>query len=342
VQLKHNLNFVLQNTYTSRSPAIDLDVEQNDSQVFLDIRTDSFMTPSNLNGPGELFVGDMDMLENERAAFADGASLAVNQGFEIKDLPMEAALDISMTRITLGRVDPLSTVTVLLELNDTFEEEKDTNCFFQLISRHVDRQGKKFITRVYTYKFPVASDVSDFIDSANSEAVAVVLAKSAVYRTLHGREETDQVRDKATAGDAEMLEKLAHETQLDIDATVQRISGAFRLLDLKSSGTTRKQSSASSLDFAFPSNLTDALKLLYCVRRGPLISPGPMRSIDDRAALRGLFLRFPLEDCICMMAPKLWSTGSLEEKNQAPTDMQEMPAETLALWDDVSEENGIL
>jgi hypothetical protein len=299
------------------------------------------MTPSNLNGPGELIAGDIDMLENERAAFADGASLAVNEGFESKDLPMEAALDVSMTRITLGRVDPLSTVTVLVELNDTFEEERDTNCFFQFISRHVDRQGKKFITRVYTYRFPVASDVSDFIDSANSEAVAVVLAKTAVYRTLHGREETDQVRDKATAGDAEMLEKLAHETQLDIDATVQRISGAFRLLDLKSSGTTRNQSSASSLDFAFPSNLTDVLKLLYSVRRGPLISPGPMRSIDDRAALRRLFLRFPLDDCICMMAPKLWSTGSLEN-DQALTDMQEMPAETLALWGDVSEENGTL
>lgn len=337
VQLKRNLNFVLQSTYTSRWPVAELDGEQNDDpQVFLDIRTDSFMTPSSLNGPGELIADDTDMLENERSAFASGASLAIDADFDTDGLPLEAALDVSMTRITLGRVDPRSTVAVSLELNDTFEEGTDTQCFFQFISRYLDRQGKKCITRVYTYRFPVASDVTDFVNSASSEVVAVVLAKTAVYRTLHGREETDQLRDKVTAGDTETLEQLAHETQLDIDATVQRISGAFRLLDLESSGTARKQSSASSLDSAFPSHLTNALKLLYCLRRGPLISPGPMRSMDDRAALRGIFLRFPLSECISMMGPKLWSTGLLE-KDRLQADIEAMPAETLALWDNVSE-----
>lgn len=98
----------------------------------------------------------------------------------------------------------------------------------------------------------------------------------------------------------------------------------------------RKKKSSSSLDFAFPPKLKDALTLLYHLRRGPLISPGPMRSIDDRAQIRGLFLRFPLEDCISMMTPSLWSTGSLEDVDKATAEMQEFPAETLALWDHVS------
>ena len=180
------------------------------------------------------------MLENERAAFAIGSSLLTKKrGINTDDLPLQEALDVSMTRVKLGRVDPLSTIAVLVELNDSFIPEEDKNAFFQLISRRVDRNGKKFITRVCTYKFPVASDVGDFVDSLDSEAMAVLLGKIAVYRTIHGREETDDVRDKVVAGDAETLEKLAYETQLDIDATIQRISGAFRLLGL---GTSNRRS----------------------------------------------------------------------------------------------------
>ncbi|CAJ1950520.1 unnamed protein product [Cylindrotheca closterium] len=329
-QLKQNFTWILQNTYTSRSPAVDSDdTATNDSQVFLDIRTDSFMTPSTLNGPGELIAEDADMLETERKGYEEGAELAVEDGFETKDLPLADALDVSMTRIKLGRVDPLSTISVLLELNETFEEENDTHCFFQFISRHVDRKGKIFITRVYTYRFPVAKDTTDYLENANSDVVAVVLAKTAVYRTLHGREETDEVRDKVTAGDTSTLEKLANETQLDIDATVQRISGSFRLLGLENG----KAKSSSSLDSAFPPNLNGALRLLYHLRRGPLISPGPMRSMDDRAALRGFFLRFPLEDCLSMMAPQLFSTGYIEGEEEIAEELLDLPAETLSLWD---------
>mmetsp|Transcript_31582 Transcript_31582/g.76274 ORF Transcript_31582/g.76274 Transcript_31582/m.76274 type:complete len:1031 (+) Transcript_31582:58-3150(+) len=333
-QLKQNFNWVLQNTYTSRSPAVDSDdTTTNDSQMFLDIRTDSFMTPSTLNGPGELIAEDADMLETERKGYEEGVELAVEEGFETKDLPLADALDVSMTRIKLGRVDPLSTISVLLELNETFEEENDTHCFFQFISRHVDRKGQRFITRVYTYRFPVAKDTTDFIENANSDVVAVVLAKTAVYRTLHGREETEEVRDKVTAGDTETLEKLANETQLDIDATVQRISGSFRLLGLEKKGKGKKPKSSSSLDSAFPPNLNGALRLLYHLRRGPLISPGPMRSMDDRAALRGFFLRFPLEDCLSMMAPQLFSTGYIEGEEYIAEELLDLPAETLSLWD---------
>lgn len=349
-QLTHNLNFVLQNTYISRSSSPGSGEEGNltDSRVSLDIRADSFLDPSHLNGPGELLTENVGIMENEHSAFAVAASLAAKEGIETKDLPLQEALDVSTTRLELGRVDPLSTVSIMVEVNDTFEKDKDKYAFFQLISRHVDRTGKKLITRVCTYRFSVAGDVGEFVDSVDAEAVAVVLAKAAVYRTLHGREETDEVRDKVTAGDVETLEKLAYDTQLDIDATVQRISGAFRLLDLATSAKPKRSSpkrsskkkhrakTASSLDKAFPPKLTQALNLLYHLRRGPLVSPGPLRSMDDRAEMRGLFLRFPLEDCVNIMAPTLWSTGSLDKAKNPKGGLKEMPAATLALWDHVS------
>jgi hypothetical protein len=60
-----------------------------------------------------------------------------------------------------------------------------------------------------------------------------------------------------------------------------------------------------------------------------------MRSMDDRAEIRGLFLRFPLEDCIGMMAPAIWSSGLLDASSPSGS-MELVPPETLALWDSVS------
>ena len=95
--------------------------------------------------------------------------------------------------------------------------------------------------------------------------------------------------------------------------------------------------SESSLDFAFPPQLSEALKRLYHLRRGNLISPGPMQSMDDRAETRGRHIRYPMEDCVTMMAPQLWSTGSLEGvEDLSGVKLQSFPAETLVLWDSVS------
>lgn len=203
------------------------------------------------------------------------------------------------------------------------------------------------ITRVCTHRFEVAKSVSDYVKHADDEVVSVLLAKGAVYRSLHGREETEDTKDKVVAGDPETLERLAYDAQLDLDATVQRISGAFRLLgleestknlDLESGREEKKLSSPSSLDFAFPPQLREGLRRLYHLRRGALISPGPMRSMDDRAEVRQLFLRFPLQDCVGMMAPNLWSTGNLENVRNpsSVSSLNPFPAETLALWDAVS------
>lgn len=89
---------------------------------------------------------------------------------------------------------------------------------------------------------------------------------------------------------------------------------------------------SNSLDFAFPPELAGALRRLFHLRRGPLLSTGPIQSTDDRAEIRSMFLRLPLQDSLCMMAPTVWSSGSV-----ADTASRELvPAETLSLWDNVS------
>lgn len=197
--------------------------------------------------------------------------------------------------------------------------------------KHLNRSGTHWVTRVLTHRLPLAKDVGGFLDAVDEEVVPVVLAKEAVYRSMHGREVEGVSMEEPSE---EQLEQLAYATQLDLDATVARVSHTYRLLglqegrrglDLTEEGGVR--TAGSSLDFAFPPELGEALKRLYHLRRGPLLSPGPMRSTDDRLQLRNLFLRFPLEESLLAMAPSLWTlTGPAEA-------IRPVPAETLALWD---------
>jgi hypothetical protein len=171
---------------------------------------------------GEFVDDETGLLANERSAFATGSALAAQKGISTNNLPVEAAS--SLTRIRLGRYDPLSTISVMLRLNDN-EEEYAT---FQCTARYVD--GKTLVTRVSTHRLAIAKDVSSFLDEVDEEVVPVLLGKEAVYRSMYGRE-VDGVSLDAT--DPAQLEKLAYEAQRDMDATIQNISGAFRLLGLE-------------------------------------------------------------------------------------------------------------
>jgi len=383
-RLAHNLDFLLKHTYVSRTeiefPIIEEEeiveppkkprglgrffrrkepvVEEEPEPMtatcdcVIDIRTDSFIEATHLVGPGEVldtdtFQGTSSVLSNEKAAFFEGLKLAESKDFETSGFPVSEALSLSLTRIRIPRVDPLTTMSIVLQVNDTVEPEEDKLAFVQLIARFLSPDGKTMITRVSTSQLPVAESVSDFVANVNDEAITVVLAKNAVYRSVHGREETDDTMHKVVAGDPATLEKLAYEAQLDLDATIQRISSSFRLLgleektknmDLGGDREEKKESSEplSSMDLAFPPQLANCVRRLYHLRRGALISPGPLRSADDRADARELFLRFTLEDCLGMMSPKLWSTGYLGDGKVAfIPPMNPFPAETMALWDAV-------
>ena len=255
--MKHNLKFILQETFASRSGNSENGDGKESAECFVDLRADrygphlaerhgffgrfhlshclllSFVTPTYFVGPGEILpLQGNGIVDNERAAFAVGASLAANHHFRTNNLPSKDVVESSLTRIRLGRVDPLTTLSVMLLVNESYHPDDNYACF-QFACRHFSRDGKTLITRVSTHRLPIAKSVADFVEEVDDEVVPVVLAKGAVYRALHGREETDDARVLPTAGDNDLIERLAYEAQLDLDATIQRISGRFRLLGLE-------------------------------------------------------------------------------------------------------------
>lgn len=115
----------------------------------------------------------------------------------------------------------------MLQVNDEFLPD-DRYAVFQCIVRFVDPVSQELVTRVFTNRLPIALSGNDFLESSDEEAVPVVLGKEAVYRSIVGREE-----EETAAADMDRAEFLAYEAQNDLDATVHRISGAFRLLSLE-------------------------------------------------------------------------------------------------------------
>jgi hypothetical protein len=303
----------------------------------------SFLTPTHFTGPAEVLddAAHLGLWPTETSALVGGTALANELGLEIVDFASSDILSTTLTRLKLGRFDPLSTLSIMLKVNELYEEEK--YALVQCIARFVERDGRILVTRVCTHRLAVAATVGEYLDAADDEIVPVVLGKEAVFRAVHGRELNVDL-DRDFIPDADRLERRAYAAQSDLDATIQRISGAFRMLGLQQ-GSRRFdltedghiKAAGSSFDFAFPPELADTLRRLYHFRRGLLLSPEPLLSNDNRCEMRSLFLRLPLEDCLCMMALSVWSVGLLKrEETTAPYRMESVPPETMSLWNDVS------
>lgn len=147
---------------------------------------------------------------------------------ETQDKPSQQMLDVTLSRIRFGRYDPLSTISAMVQVNEEFLPDDDRYAVFQCIIRFVDPSSQELVTRVSTNRLPIALSVNDFLESSDEEVMPVVLGKEAVYRSIVGREE-----EETAATDIDRTEFLAYEAQADLDSTVHRISGAFRLLGLE-------------------------------------------------------------------------------------------------------------
>lgn len=192
----------------------------------------SFLTSTHLIGPGELVENSPEPLLNEQVAFQKGQELAKQNGTTSakakNDRSSLAVLDATQTRIRLGRYDPLSTFSIMLRLNDSYQNEE--HAFFQGIVRFVDATGQTLVTRVTSHRLSVASDVGEYLEAIDEEVVPVLLGKEAVYRSMFGRDADSDHPFHAAYTDE--LDSLAYEAQRDLDNTIFRISSAFRLLSL--------------------------------------------------------------------------------------------------------------
>jgi hypothetical protein len=143
-------------------------------------------------------------------------------------------VEATLIRMHVGRFDPISTFSFMYRINEFFQNE--SHALFQCVARFVDRNGRELVTRVFTRRLAVAKELTDFLDVVDEEVVPVLLGKEAVYRAIFGRDATSTVE-----GEFSPLaqETLAYDAQQDIDATIQRISLAYRLLGLQQ-GTARR------------------------------------------------------------------------------------------------------
>ena len=197
-----------------------------------------FITATHVVGATHVIQGDDEekLLPSEGGAFAEGASLAARQGIATNNLPSEDVVDATLTRVCLGRFDPLSTLSVMLQVNDEIQEdEKHALC--QLVARFVEPDGRTLVTRIFSQRLPVARNVHDFLDGMDEEVVPIVLGKGAVSRAVIGRQVDDSIN--VMVPDLDQMELLAYEAQKDLDNTIHRISGAFRLTRLEEGSGNR-------------------------------------------------------------------------------------------------------
>jgi len=280
----------------------------------LDLRMPSNVSPTHITGPGHVKPSKrLELLPNEWAAIQK--CYTHNSNNQSTDTPHP-----NLARIVMGRYDPLSTISVMMQVTDDISHEKTNNGMcFQFVVRLVNPQNSaEFVTRVFSHKLETSYDVGDFIKSTVDDVVPIVLGREAVDRTyLIGQDNHDDTGDgvitkKYTKGTLDQ-EALSSEARNDLDTTVYRISKEYR-------------QSFPDTDSNFPPIFEGALKKLHNFRRGVNIGPN-IQSVDDMAIIRYLFLRLPLDDSICMLAPIMRLFSSNE-------DGKEVPPDTLALLDD--------
>lgn len=336
-QFDANLQYVVCQTKVYRSTTKE-SPDKIDGCI-ADVRMSEFISPSHVVGAMEVLPTGVGLLAHERTAFCMGAALAAKHEIATNNLPSQELLAHTLTRVRMGRYDPLSTLSFMLNVDDDGLTLDDKYAFFQCTIRYLEDDGMTLVTKVSTHRLPIALSVHDFLDSMDEEVIPIVLGKEAVFRSIVGREDEEAI--DVLVADTDQVERLAFEAQKDLDSTIHRVSGAYRLIGLEV-GTSHRDfmeeggvsSAHSSLGFAFPPELADALHRLFHLRRGSMLSPGPVRSMDDRAEIRNLFLRLPLDDCLCMMAPSLWSSGIMDSSMAIILDP--IPSDTMTLWDNVS------
>lgn len=201
------------------------------------------MTPTHVVGATRVVpVDDERLLPTEGPAFTAGAALAAQHGLTTNNRPSQTTISSTLTRICFGRYDPLSTLSVMLQVNEGIQPE-NKHALCQLTARYLDNDGKTLVTRVFSHRLPVARNIHDFLDGMDEEVVPIVLGKEAVSRAVIGRGDTDDGADTtadAVVTDIEQLEQLAYEAQRDLDNTIHRISGAFRIIGLEEGSDSRR------------------------------------------------------------------------------------------------------
>jgi len=226
-QFTFNLRHCLSQTHMTSFSVPDSTLKINGCVV--DLKMSDFINPTRIIGPA---VGVDDdaayILPSEQALFVSCADMASSCGISTENLPDPDVIQRTLSRIVVGRFDPLASLSVMLEVTDKIEREQSKHAFFQIIARWVENDGKTIVTRVYSHRMQVARTIHDFLDGLDEDVIPVFLAREAVLRAIV-QEGAEDTWDES--------EELAVEARRALDATVHRISRAYRLLSQERGGS---------------------------------------------------------------------------------------------------------
>ena len=70
---------------------------------------------------------------NEQSSFAMGSSLAAMHNITTSDHPSKESVQSTLTRLQMGRYDPLSTLGMMFQVRDANELARQRFCYFQFV-----------------------------------------------------------------------------------------------------------------------------------------------------------------------------------------------------------------
>lgn len=125
------------------------------------------MKCTKINGPGKIIDSDQNnLLAIERSAFAKCLNLANTCAIKCSDNPSTKFLNSTLTRIVMGRYDPLATISAMLRVTDSDRLQRDGFACFQFIVRFVNPHNEsELVTRVYNHKLTMKKQVKSWKES---------------------------------------------------------------------------------------------------------------------------------------------------------------------------------
>lgn len=260
-QFEHNLCHVWKETSMSvateehkNAEKLESTQQNNINGCVVDLRMSPMLSPINIVGPGIITTlikqeeGKGRPLQNELTTFEKCCSAAVKHCIPIYNVPSTQLLASTLTRVQMGRFDPLATLSVMIQVKQRII---DPFVYFQFVVRYVHPIcSNKLVTRVVTQRLPVVPDILNFLECIDENVVPIVLAREAVDRSLTiSTKEVDMMRSNRRKTVEQNLdgldiavgcsieckkeELLASLVRKDLDVTVHCISKAFRLRNIQ-------------------------------------------------------------------------------------------------------------
>eukprot|EP00457_Paulinella_chromatophora_P003722 gb/GEZN01003730.1/.p1 GENE.gb/GEZN01003730.1/~~gb/GEZN01003730.1/.p1 ORF type:complete len:560 (+),score=132.44 gb/GEZN01003730.1/:377-2056(+) len=189
------------------------------------------------------------------------------------------------------------------------------------------------VIRVCTLRVRVTGNVSTLLDALDIHVTATILAKQAVLGALSSSSPASSssgvlLPDKPS--DEEwVLELLDQRAGQLVQAAKQLTLHALRASkqqqneeeDPELAGTAGSENKNKLTQATLPrpvQQLRQLVRLLYLLRRGPLLGPASLQHTDELCTTRELFLRCGLASSLRLLSPSLLSFNSLGSLEQLP------------------------